>query len=110
MRRKALKLGSSFLRISPYLVAEHNGFSDFLHGLAFLAALALQGKVGLFFVETEVALQNAFGALDNLAGLQLFGESGVCILKASKFDFRSDEKADGGDHTDFAPAINMMLA
>ena len=41
---------------------------------AFLAALALQGKIGLLFAHAEVSLQNSFRAFHDLAGLQLFGE------------------------------------
>jgi hypothetical protein len=37
-------------------VAEDDGLGDFLHGAAFLAALALQGKIGLLFCEAEFAL------------------------------------------------------
>ncbi len=67
-----MRCASRDLRIAFYLVAENHGFSNFLHGLAFLSALPLQGEIGLLFAQSHVALQNAFGTLDKFAGLQFF--------------------------------------
>ena len=80
------------LRISSDIVAQHNCFRDFLHGYTFLAALSLQRKIGLLFVQAEIALQNALGTLDDFPGLQLFGECGVRLLEARQFKFGAYEK------------------
>ena len=62
-------LGWLDLGVSTDVIAQDDGFGNFLHRFAFLAALALQGKVSLLFVETQIALQNSFGALDDFSGL-----------------------------------------
>jgi hypothetical protein len=98
------------LRISSDIVAQHDCFRDFLHGYTFLAALALQRQIGLLFVQAEITLQNAFGALDDFPGLQLFGESGVGLLEARQFKFGAYEKSYCGDHADLATAIDVVLA
>src|SRR5258708_16504932 len=51
-------------RVALDFVAEHDGFGDFLHSAAFLAALALESEVGLLLGEAEITLQDAFSALD----------------------------------------------
>jgi len=79
------------LRVAADVVAEHDGFRNFLHGFALLPALALQSQVGLFFVQAEIALQDAFGALDNLSGLQLLGQRGVGFLKPCQLELRPPE-------------------
>jgi len=98
------------LRISSYFVAQHNRLGNFLHRFALLAALALERQVGLLFVQSQIALQNAFGAFHDLASLELFGESYVCFLQPCQLNFRSDEKSYGGNHANFATPVNVMLA
>jgi len=58
-------------RSAPNLFAQYDGFGNFFHRLALLPALALDAEISLFFGEAKVALQDSFGALDDLAGLQL---------------------------------------
>ena len=71
-------------------VGQEDGFGYFAEGFAALAALALEGKVGVFFADLEIALEDAFGALHGFARVELFGEFGVCAFEASEFDFRAD--------------------
>ena len=49
------------------IFVEDDGLGDLTHGLAALTAFALHGFVGGFFIEAEIALQNALRALDVLA-------------------------------------------
>jgi hypothetical protein len=72
--------------------------------------LALEGEVGVFFGELEIALEDAFGAFHGFARVKLFGEFGVGAFEACEFDFGADEEADGGDETDFALTVNVRLA
>ena len=39
----------------------------------------------MLFVETEIALQNPFGPLDDLSGLKLFRERGIGFFQSSEF-------------------------
>ena len=64
----------------------------------------------MLFIEAEIALQNAFGALDDFPGLQLFRECGVGFLEAREFKFGTYEKSDCGDHANLSPPIDMVLA
>ena len=66
-------MGSLRARRALHFVGHNERFSDLLHGFAALPALLLQRKVGAFFIESQVALQNAFGAFDQLTGLEFFG-------------------------------------
>src|ERR1700691_3709818 len=52
------------------IIAENNGFRDFLHGLPTLPAFPLQRQIGVFFVELQIALQDSLRALHNLSGFQ----------------------------------------
>src|SRR5271169_623557 len=60
-----------------YFFGEDDGFGDLLHGFAGLAALLLESQVGLLFGDVQVALQDAFGAFQELASFQALGELGV---------------------------------
>jgi len=92
------------------LVAEDNGFGHVFHGSAFLATLALEGEVGLLLGEAEIALQDAFGALDEFAGFKLLREVGVFALEARHFDFGADQESDGGDELYLALGVDVRLA
>jgi len=59
------------LRVAADVVAQDDRFGNFFHGAALLAALALDGQVGLLFVQSKISLQDAFRALDYFARLQL---------------------------------------
>lgn len=63
---------SDLLRIVLYGIAQNNGVSDFFHRLAPLLALTLQNDVSLTFADLQITLENALGALYQLARLQLF--------------------------------------
>lgn len=52
------------LRAALYLIGQNDGLGDVLETLARAPALLLQGEIGVFFVEAEIALQNSLGALD----------------------------------------------
>ena len=106
----AERLGREHLRISSDLVAQHDGFGNNLHGFALLAALALQDEIGLLLAQAQIALQNAFGTFDDLSGLQLFREGGVGFFQARQLKFGAHEKSYGGDHTNLATAVHMVLA
>ena len=94
--------------LGPFnVVAEDNGFGNFLHRFAALPALTLQGQVGLLFAETKVALQNAFCPLDELARLELTKQVRIHFLEAGQFDLGSDQKTDGGDQAHLAPFIDV---
>src|SRR6202034_682667 len=94
------------LRVATDVIAENDCLGDFLHRLALLPALALESEIGLLLVHSQVALQDTFRALDDFASLQLFGEGGVSLFEPSHFNFRSDEKTDGGDHANLASAVD----
>jgi len=74
-----------------------------------LAALALEGEVGLLLGEAEVALQDAFGALHEFAGFELLGEVGIFAFEAGHLDFGADEKSYGGDELNLAFRIDVRL-
>jgi hypothetical protein len=78
-RRLLSRLG---LRVAANVVAEDDGFGNFFHRATLLAALTLNGQVRLLLIQSQVALQNSFRALDDFARLQLFGERRVGVLEA----------------------------
>ena len=90
-----------------YFFGEDDGFGDLLHGFASLAALLLERQVGVLFGGVHVALQDAFGAFEELAGFQALRELGVGGLQARHFDFRADQEADCGDEADVALAVDV---
>jgi hypothetical protein len=93
-----------------YFFAEDDGFGDGAHGHPALAALLLEHEVGLLFAETEVALEDAFAALDDLARFEFFGEVGVFVFEAGHFDFSADQETDGGDQLNLGVTVGMGLA
>ena len=97
------------LRVFFYFVAEHDRFGNFFHRLALLAALPLEREIGLLLGESEIALQNSLGALDDLARLELLRKCRVCVLEAGHFDFCTHEKSDSRDQANFAAAVDVML-
>ena len=100
------RLRSGFGR-AFYFFGENYGFSDLLHGFAGLAALLLDGEVGVFFGGVHVALQDAFGAFQELAGFQALGELGVGRFQARHFDFGADQEAYCGDQSDVALFVDV---
>ena len=62
------------------LVAQHDSFGDFAHGLSSLAALALQSQVGFLFASLQIALQDSLSPFDGLSGIQLFAELRVGVF------------------------------
>jgi hypothetical protein len=96
-------------RVALDFVAEDDGFGHVFHGAAFLATLALEGEIGLFLGEAEVALQDAFGAFDEFAGLELLREVGVFALEAGHFDFGADQESDRGNELDLAFGVDVRL-
>lgn len=107
VRRTSDGLG---LRVAAHVVAEDDGFCDFAHGTAFLAALTLDREIRLLFIEAQIALQDALGALYHFARLQLLRERRVRFFEPREFNFGSDQESDGGDHANFAAAVNVMMA
>jgi hypothetical protein len=90
-----------------YFFGEDDGFGDLLHGFAGLAALLLDGEVGVLFGGVHVALQDAFGAFEELAGFQALGELGVGGFQARHFDFCADQEADCGNQADVALFVDV---
>src|SRR5687767_414982 len=90
--------GAAVLRLAAaQLVAEDDRLGDLLLGLAPLPALALDGQVGLFFSDAQIALQDALGAIDDFSRLEPLGQLGVLDLEARHLDLGADEEPDGGD-------------
>src|ERR1700681_3405906 len=56
-------------RVFSHFFAQNDRFGNFPHGLALLPALLLQSKVSLLFAQSELALQNQFGAFHHFSGL-----------------------------------------
>ena len=54
-------------------VRQQNGFGDLAHSLSALAAFLLHHAIGLFFIDTQLALQHALGSFDQLARFELAG-------------------------------------
>src|SRR5450432_221481 len=96
-------------RIAFHFFAEDHGFGNFFHGAAFLAALTLESEVSLLFGKAEFALQNAFGALDELAGFELLGKVGIFALEAGHLNLGANEESDGGDELNLALGVNVRL-
>ena len=71
--------------------------------------MLLQSEVGLLFIKTQIALQDALGALDELASFQALGELDVFRFEAGHFDFRADQKTDGGYQADVPLAVHVRL-
>ena len=71
------------------IFGQQDGFGDVLHGHAALAAFALHAAIGLLFRKLKVVLEEAFGAVDELAGFE-----------AGTFHLGADQQADGGHETD----------
>jgi hypothetical protein len=97
----------SGLRGAFYFLGENDGFGDLLHGFAGLAALLLESEVGLLFGGGHVALQDAFGAFEELASFEALGELGVGGFQARHFDFCADQEADRRDQLDVALFVNV---
>src|SRR5271154_774340 len=53
------------------IFGEDDGFRQVFHGPAQAPAFVSEAQVGFFLGEVETALQQSFGAFDQLAGLQL---------------------------------------
>ena len=108
MRRAVVALGSGGgLRGAFYFFGENDGFGDLLHGFAGLAALLLDGEVGVFFCRVHVALKDAFGAFQELAGFEALRELGVGGFQARHLDFGADQEAYCGDQADIALFVNV---
>jgi hypothetical protein len=56
-------------RVHLHVLAQNDGLGNLSHRFTFLPALLLQSKVGLLLAQPQIALQNSFGALHNLACL-----------------------------------------
>lgn len=93
-----------------HIFAEDDCFGEFFHGLATLAALLLEGEVGLFLGEMEFALQDALGALDDFARLEAFGEQRIFRFEPRQLDFRSHKKPKGRDQPHFAFRVAVRFA
>ena len=98
------------LGVAAHVVAQDDRFCNFFHGATLLAALALNRKICLFFVQPQITLQNSFRSLDHLTSLQLLRQRRVCFFQAGEFDFRSDQKSDSGDDANLAVAIDVVMA
>ncbi len=64
------RIGEQLLRITFQIVGQNNGLRDFFHGLAHLLALPLHGAIRFFLADSQLALQDALGALHKLSGFQ----------------------------------------
>lgn len=53
------------------VVIQNDRFRDLFHGPAPLLAFPLQGSVGILLADLQVALQDAFGSLDEFSAFQL---------------------------------------
>jgi hypothetical protein len=58
-------------RVATQFIGDHDSFGHLPHRFAGLPTLSLQSQVCLFFVDGEVALQNAFRAFHDLSRFQL---------------------------------------
>jgi hypothetical protein len=92
------------------VVAKNNRFRDFFHRFAALPALPLQRDVGFLFAQLQIPLQDSFGALDDLPGLQLFGKLGILSLEPRHFNFRAYQKSYRGNQMDLALAVVVRLS
>src|SRR5216683_2157200 len=90
-------------------VGEEYGLCDLPYGFALLPAVLFQRKVGLFFAEIHLALQDSFGPLHELAIFQLPGHLRLFGLHPGQFQLRAYEEADGGDETDLALGVMVRL-
>src|SRR5262249_58420172 len=88
----------------------NNRFGYFFHGFALLAALPAEGEVGFLLAQAGLALQDAFGAFDDLSCFEFFAKLGAFFFEAGHFDFSADEKADGRYKADFGFAVGMRVA
>src|SRR5712692_8624012 len=75
------------------LFRQDDGFGDFLHGLAPLAALFLNRRVRLLLVESQLALQDALGALHQLPCFELLGELGDLAFEARHLDLGAHQES-----------------
>src|SRR4029077_2883443 len=78
---------SPSVRTSLQFIIQNDRFSNVLHGLASLLALALQSPVGIFLADPQVALQDALSTVDNLAGFELVGKGGLFRLQEQPLAF-----------------------
>src|SRR6266851_8622841 len=92
-----------------HVVAQDDRFRDFFHRFAPLAALPLQRDIGLLLAQLQIPLQDSFGALDDLPGLQLFGKLRVLSLESSHFDLGAYQKSNRGNQIDLALAVVVRL-
>src|ERR1700733_14311499 len=86
---------------------KNNGFGNFLHGLAPLAAFPLQREISFFLAELQIPLQYSFRAFNDLASFELISEVDVLRFEARSFNLRTHEKAEGGNQTNLAPSVFM---
>ena len=91
-------------------LAQDDGFGNFLHRLASLAALFLQRKVRIFLGHAQIALQDPLGALDDFAGLKALGELEIFAFQASTLDFGADQKTDRRHEANFARRVAVRGA
>src|SRR6185503_8322335 len=100
---------ASGLLASAEVVAQHDRFRDFLLRLPTLPALPLDGEVGLFLGDSEIALKDALRALDDLPCLEPLGQLRVLDFEPRHLDLGADEEADGRDELDVLPAVVVRL-
>jgi hypothetical protein len=74
-------------RFTIDLLGEENDFRDFLHGLASLAALALEQEIRIVFTDSVFSQENSLGALDKLSRFEPFGQGRFFALQSRHFSF-----------------------
>ena len=75
-----------------------------------MPALLLQHQVGGFFVDAQLALQQALGALHHLARFQLLGQLRLLILHARQLQLGAHQIADHRDQLNLALRVVVRLA
>src|SRR3954470_23822358 len=95
---------------SAKLVAKHDGFRNLLFRLPPLAALALDRQIRFLFSDRQIALQDALGAVEDLARLEALGELRVLLLEPRHLDLGADEETDHRNQLRVLAAVLLRLA
>src|SRR6202044_3380615 len=74
---------------------ENNRLGDLADRLPLLPALLLQGQVSSLFIQVQLALQNALGAIHQLPDLQPISQQNTFAFQARHLQLRAHQKPNG---------------
>src|SRR4030095_6391838 len=92
------------------IIGQQDGLSDVPLGSPPLPALSLDGEIRVFFADAEIPLQDAFGAIDDLARFEPLRQLTVRALEPRELDLGADEESDGRDQLDLFPAVLVRVS